>query len=150
MDRRLHLINFIRKCAVTTTLFLAPLHFLKLGFGGLAIGLIVSCFAVAPLVFSFPTGWINDRFSMKRVILIALLAQSSLYLLLGSVRHPAAMAGVFLLVGIANNALDVSINSLYYKGVSEGSPNRKYGTFIFWTAAGSTVGLFVGGIVTAF
>ncbi|MBZ5500372.1 MAG: hypothetical protein LAP85_28595 [Acidobacteriia bacterium] len=46
--RRIHFINFVRKFAVATTFFLAPLHFLQLGFGGLAIGVIVSWLAGAP------------------------------------------------------------------------------------------------------
>jgi MFS family permease len=143
--RRVHFLNFVRKAAVLSAFFLAPLHFLKLGFSGLEIGLIVSAFGLAPLFFSFPTGWTNDRFSMKRVILAALLAQSSSLLLIGIVRQAALMACVFLLFGIANNALDVSINSLYYKDDSQGNPNRKYGTYNFWLSLGPPAGILVGG-----
>jgi len=61
--RRIHALNFVRTMTVTTVFFLAPLHFMKLGFDGLAIGLIVSLYAAAPILFSFPTGWTNDRLS---------------------------------------------------------------------------------------
>jgi hypothetical protein len=40
--RRIHALNFVRTMTVTTVFFLAPLHFMELGFDGLAIGLIVS------------------------------------------------------------------------------------------------------------
>ena len=76
--RRIHALNFVRTMTVTTVFFLAPLHFMELGFDGLAIGLIVSLYAAAPIVFAFPTGWTNDRLSMKKVILGALLLISSL------------------------------------------------------------------------
>jgi MFS family permease len=143
--RRVHFINFIRKAAVLGAFFLAPLHFLKLGFGGLEIGLIVSAFGLAPLVFSFPTGWMNDRFSIRRVILAGLLAQGAALLLIGIVRRAPLMILVFLLFGIANNALDVSINSLYYKDDSGENPNRKYGTYNFWLSLGPPAGILAGG-----
>jgi MFS family permease len=134
--RRIHVLNFVRTMTVTTVFFLAPLHFLELGFDGLAIGLIVSLYAAAPIVFSFPTGWINDRLSMKKVILGALLLISVLFVLAGFARGVAVMAGLFLLIGVANNALNVSVNSLYYKDDSEANPNRKYGIYIFWISLG--------------
>lgn len=148
MIRRVHFINFVRKLTLTAAFFLAPLHFLKLGFNGLEIGLIVLCFSFAPIVFSFPTGWMNDRFSMKRVILSALLAQGLLFVLIGLARSAGLMAFVFLLAGVANNALDVSTNSLYYKDETDGNPNRKYGTYNFWLAVGPPAGLLAGGLLT--
>jgi len=147
MIRRIHFVNFVRKLTLTTVLFLAPLYFLKLGFNGLEIGLIVLCFSFAPIVFSFPTGWMNDRLSMKKVILAALLAQGALFVLVGQTRHAGLMAFVFLLVGVANNALDVSTNSLYYKDETDPNPNRKYGTYNFWLAAGPPAGFLLGGLL---
>jgi MFS family permease len=85
---------------------------------------------------------------MKRVIAAALLAQAALFILIGQARSVAVMAAVFLLLGLANNALDVSIMSLYFKAESAHDPNRKYGIYNFWMAAGSAAGLFVGGILT--
>ena len=148
MIRRVHFVNFVRKLTLTTVLFLAPLHFLKLGFSGLEIGIVVLCFSFAPIVFSFPTGWMNDRFSMKKVILTALLAQAVLFVAIVLVRGPGLMAAVFLFVGIANNALDVSANSLYYKDDTERNPNRKFGVYNFWLAVGPPVGLLAGGALS--
>jgi len=148
--RRIHALNFVRTMTVTTVFFLAPLHFLELGFDGLAIGLIVALYAAAPIVFSFPTGWINDRLSMKKVILGALALISVLFVMAGFVRGSAGMAMLFLLIGIANNALNVSVNSLYYKDESETNPNRKYGIYIFWVSLGPPAGLFFGSLLTRF
>jgi MFS family permease len=150
MIRRVYVINFVRKLTLTTILFLVPFQFLKLGFSGLAIGLIVSCFSFAPIVFSFPTGWMNDRFSMKKVILAALLAQGVLFVLVGLTRNAGMMAFVFLLLGIANNALDVSTNSLYYKDETDRDPNEKYGLYNFWLAVGPPAGLVLGGLLTLY
>jgi MFS family permease len=148
MIRRVHIVNLVRKLTLTTAFFLAPLYFLKLGYNGLQIGLIVSCYSFAPIVFSFPTGWMNDRLSMKRVILAALLAQGLLFVLIGQTRNAGLMALVFLFVGVANNALDVSTNSLYYKDDTDPNPNKKYGLYNFWLAVGPPVGLVIGGILT--
>ena len=66
--RRIHLINFSRKLTVNTVFFLIPLYFLKIGLNGWQIGFIVSLYGFAPLLFSFPTGWLNDRFSIIRIM----------------------------------------------------------------------------------
>ena len=145
--RGIHVLNFVRTMTVTTVVFLAPLHFLSLGFDGLAIGLVVALFAAAPIVFSFPTGWANDRLSMKTVIVGGLLAMAGLYAAAACVRGVAPMAALFLLLGVANNAVNVSVNSLYYKDATEPDPNRKYGRFIGWLSLGPPAGLVLGSMV---
>jgi len=80
LHARIHFINFARTLTVTSIFFLIPLHFLKIGFNGMQIGVIISMFALAPLLISFPTGWVNDRFSMAGVIRGGLLAESLLLL----------------------------------------------------------------------
>ena len=145
--RRLYAVNFVRTMAVTTVAFLAPLRFLELGFGGAGIGVIVALFASAPLVFSFPTGWLNDRVSMKAVIGGALLSMSALFAAMTVVRDVAPMAAVFLLLGVANSAFNVSINSLYFKDGTETDPNRKYGRYVGWLSLGPPAGLLLGSFV---
>jgi MFS family permease len=145
--RRVHALNFVRTMAVTTVAFLAPLRFLELGFGGAGIGVIVALFASAPLVFSFPTGWLNDRISMKAVIAGALLSMSALFAAMTVVRDVAPMAAVFLLLGIANSAFNVSINSLYFKDGTQLDPNRKYGRYVGWLSLGPPTGLLLGSLV---
>ncbi len=148
--RRVYAINFVRTMAVTTVAFLAPLRFLELGFGGAGIGVIVMLFASAPMVFSFPTGWLNDRVSIKTVIGAALLAMAALFAAMGFVRGIAPMAVVFLLLGVANSAFNVSINSLYFKDGTETDPNRKYGRYVGWLSLGPPVGLLMGSFVSRF
>ena len=147
---KIHLINFSRKLTVSTIFFLAPLYFLKIGFNGWQIGIVISLYAFAPLLFSYPTGWINDRFSMRRVIQSALLSLSLLFLLVSEARNFFLMALLFLLLGMANNALDVSLNSLYFKDERDMDLNRKYGQLTFWMSLGPAVGTLFGGILTYF
>ena len=66
--QKIHFINFSRRLTITTIFFLIPLYLLQIGYKGWQIGVINSLFAFAPLLFAFPTGWINDRFSIKGVI----------------------------------------------------------------------------------
>jgi predicted MFS family arabinose efflux permease len=145
--RRVHAVNFVRTMAVTTVVFLAPLRFIELGFDGVGIGIIVALLAAAPIVFSFPTGWANDRVSMKTVIAGGLLAMSALLVAVGLVRSVVPMAAVFLLLGVANSAINVSINSLYYKHETPGDPNRKYGRFVGWLSLGPPTGLILGSLL---
>lgn len=148
MTRQIHFINFSRKFAVNTVFFLVPLYFLKIGLNGWQIGIIMSFFAFAPLLFSFPAGWINDRLSIMRVTQGALFALTLLFLALARIQNFFALAALFLFLGIANNALDVSTNSLYFKDETEIDLNRKFGRFNFWLSLGTATGILIAGFLT--
>ena len=145
MHARIHFVNFARKFTFISVFFLIPLHFLKLGFSGWQIGFVIAIYAVAPLVVSFPTGWINDRLSMSGVIRGALLAQGLLLILLALIRHFPLMTAGFLLLGIANNVLDVSLQSFYYKDETAMDQNRKYSAYTFWMGLGPALGVVAAG-----
>ena len=147
MHAKVHVLNFTRKLAITSVLFLAPLHFLEIGFSGWQIGAIVSVWAVAPLLMSFPIGRINDRVSMAGVIRAGMLAQAVCLAALGLTRSFPVIAALFLIAGGANNALDVSIQSLFYKDETEMDQNRKYGFYAFWMNLGPAVGILAGAVV---
>lgn len=149
-QKHIHLINFCRKLTVNTLFFLIPLHLLKIGLSGWQIGAVVSFYGLAPLIFSFPIGWINDRLSIRRIIQSALLILSLLFLLLAITKNFYLLAVIFLFLGIANNALDVSTNSLYYKDETHADLNKKYGTLAFWLALGTATGTLSGGTVVHF
>jgi len=147
---RIHFVNFARKLTVTSIFFLIPLHFLALGFNGWQIGFVISAFAVAPLLVAFPTGWTNDRFSISGVIRTSLAAEAALLAVIAYARSFPLMAAAFLGLGMANNVLDVSINSLYYKDETEMDQNRKYSNYVFWVGIGPALGVFGGGVLTRF
>jgi MFS family permease len=147
MHAKVHLLNFTRKLAITSVLFLAPLHFLKIGFNGWQIGVLVSVWAVAPLLMSFPIGRINDRVSMAGVVRAGMLVQALCLAALAFVRSFPVTAALFLIAGAANNALDVSLQSLFYKDETEMDQNRKYGFYAFWMNLGPAVGVLGGAVV---
>jgi MFS family permease len=142
---RVHFINFARKLTVSSVLFLAPMHFLALGFDGWRIGALISFYALAPLFVAFPTGWTNDRFSIAGVVRAGLALEAALLFLAAWTRSFPAFAAVFLGLGIANNALDISLNSLFYKDETAIDQNRKYAVYVFWNAVGPAVGVLGGG-----
>ncbi len=143
----IHFINFSRKLTVNSLLFLIPLYFLKIGLSGWEIGLVIFFYAAAPLLFSFFLGWLNDRFSIRRTVRLALSLQCLLFLLLGFVQNVFVLAPIFLFLGIANNAIDMSMNSLYYKDEAVIDQNKKYGIYNFWLAFGIALGTLIGGIL---
>lgn len=145
---RIHFINFSRRLTIHTVFFLVPLYFLQLGFNGWQIGIITSLFAFAPLLFSFPIGWINDRFSIKNIIQGALLILVFFFFIVGTIKNFLLMALLFLLLGLANSSLDISVNSVYYKDETQLNPNKKYGLLNFWLCLGMAIGVFIGGILT--
>jgi len=143
--RRVGGLNFIRSLAYTSVLFLLPLQFVRSGFNGWQIGFVVSLLSVVPLVSSFPTGWINDRFSISGAIRAALLADAALLAVLALTRSFPVVCAAFFLRGAANNVLDVSIASLVYKDPADVDPNRKYGHYVFWNGFGAVIGVAGGG-----
>jgi len=143
----IHFINFSRKLTVNSLLFLVPLYFLKVGLNGWEIGLVISFYAAAPLLFSFFIGWLNDRFSIRRTARLALSLQCLLFLLLGLAQNVFFLAPIFLFLGIANNATDMSMNSLYYKDETAIDQNKKYGIYNFWLAFGIALGTLIGGFL---
>jgi MFS family permease len=150
MHARIHFVNFARKFTFISVFFLIPLHFLKLGFNGWQIGFIMAVYAVAPIVVSFPTGWVNDRLSMSGVIRGALLAQGLLLILVSVIRDFPLMTAAFLFLGMANNVLDVSLQSLYYKDETAMDQNRKYSAYTIWMGLGPALGVVAGGALTKF
>jgi MFS family permease len=145
--RRVHLINFCRKLAVNGVFFLVPLHFIQSGFRGWEIGFVTSLYAFAPLLFSFPTGWANDRLSIKEIMRAGLALFSLMFFLLSRVHGFVPAAVIFLFLGLANNALDVSINNLYYKDNTTVDQNKKYSHLVLWQSLGSAAGPIVGGAI---
>jgi len=148
IERQVHLLNFSRKVALCSLTFLLPVQLLSIGFDGWKIGAVSGLLAFAPLLCAFPTGWINDRFSIQSVIRTALLAMGLVIFLMGRTHTFGLMALLFLLLGIANNILDVSTNSLYYKSRGDMNPNRKFGLLYFWLALGTAAGPFLGGVIS--
>ena len=145
--KTIHFINFSRKLTVNSLLFLIPLYFLKIGMSGWEIGLIISFYAAAPLLFSVLIGWLNDRFSIRRTVRLALSLQCLLFLIVGFAQNVFVLAPIFLFLGIANNAADISMNSLYYKDEAVIDQNKKYGIYNFWLAFGIALGTLCGGLL---
>ncbi len=147
---RIHTLNFFRKLTVNSVFFLVPLYFLKLGFPGWQIGLIMACYALAPFLFSFPVGWITDRYPISTVIRTALLLLITCFIIIGWTTSFPLMALLFLGLGLGNNALDVSTNSYFYKDKTLVNQNQKYGKLAFWLALGMALGTVLGGFLTHF
>jgi MFS family permease len=146
--RRVHVLNFIRNFTVTSILFLLPMHFVKAGYSGVQLGAIISALSVAPFLAAFPTGWINDRFSMAGIVRLALLAVGLIFVVLAWTTNFPVVLAAFFLLGAANNALDVSLQSLYYKDETDIDQNRKYGVYVFWMGFGPVLGVAGGGLLT--
>lgn len=144
----IHTLNFFRKMIMISHFFFAPLFLLESGFSGWEIGLLASLYGFAPIIVSFPAGIINDRFSIKIIINISLLAMTVLFSLIGSVSSFPAMAAIFLMMGLTNSTLDTSVTSLYYKDDARADDNKKYGRFVSWISLGAVIGVICGGYLS--
>ncbi len=145
--RRVFGLNFARSLAYTSILFLLPLHFVRIGYNGWQIGVIVSLLSLAPLLSAFPAGWVNDRISIVGAVRAAFLADGLLLALLALTRSFPVVCAAFFLLGVANNVLDVSLASLTYKDETAIDQNRKYGLYVFWLGLGAVFGIAGGGLL---
>ncbi len=145
--RRVFGLNFARSLAFTSILFLLPLHFVRIGYNGWQIGVIVSLLSLAPLLSAFPAGWVNDRISIAGAVRAAFLADGLLLALLAVTRSFPVVCAAFFLLGVANNVLDVSLASLTYKDETAIDQNRKYGLYVFWLGLGAVFGIAGGGLL---
>jgi MFS family permease len=72
-----------------------------------------------------------------------------MFLVLSRVHSFLPAAAVFLFLGLANNALDISINNLYYKDDTAIDQNKKYSRLVFWQSLGAAAGPVSGGIIVS-
>ena len=142
LQTRIHFLNFVRKLSVTSVLFLLPLHFLKPRLRRLA-----------DRGHRLPV----RRGSAPRVLPHGLDQRPRLHgrrrpgrpsVQGPALRPPGLDHGVSRSwpppsssSGLANNALDVSFKSLYYKDETDMDQNRKYGIYVFWMGLGPAVGI---------
>lgn len=150
LRHKVHFINFCRKMAFNAVFFLIPLHFLKVGFNGWQIGMIVSLYAFMPLLVTVPTGWVNDRLAIAQVIRGALLVNGLVFVGLSLTQDYFLTALLIAVFAAANSILDVSTNNLYYKDEREDNLNRKFGMLGFWLNLGTSLGTILGGVLIFF
>ncbi len=124
---------------------LIPIYLSDVGLNGYEIGVLIALYAITPIFFSFPTGVINDRWTIRLTLLAGIVMVSSFFLGLGFFDGFLIFLPFFLLGGLGSNLEEISIRTLVYKTKMKGKEGGKFGIYNFVTNLGRSLGLFVVG-----
>jgi MFS family permease len=124
---------------------LIPVYLSDVGLNGYEIGVLIALYAITPIFFSFPTGFVNDRWTIRLTIILGIVMVSSFFLGLGFFDGFLIFIPFFLLGGLGNNLEEISIRTLVYKMRIEGKEGKKFGIYNFVTNLGRSLGLFIVG-----
>lgn len=102
-----------------------PIYLTGAGLSGYQIGALVSLYALTAVFVSFPTGVINDRWTIRMTMIIGILLFSSLFFGLGLFDGFLFFIPFFLAGGIGNNLGIISLRTLVYKTRAAGNEGRK-------------------------
>jgi MFS family permease len=140
-------LNFIKQMIVCFTFFFIPLLLFDLGFDGLQIGILMSTFTIVTLFSSFPIGIINDRLSIKYVIITGMLLESLFFAGLYAFSDFWLIVPIFMAGGLGGNMIDTSIRSLTFKALDPRKKGKRLGIYQLASTGGSGVGIVMGGIL---
>jgi MFS family permease len=126
---------------------LMPIYLSEIGFSGYEIGLLVALYAITPVFVSFPTGVINDRWTIRLTMIAGICMVSAFMLGLGFLKGFIVFIPLFFLGGLGNNLEEVSIRTLLYKTKMEGKEGKKFGLYNLVNSTARSAGLFIGGIL---
>ena len=118
-----------------------PLHYEKTGHLGI-LGWALGMFPLTALLFSIPFGAISDRFSPKKLLLLASVAMAIFPFGL-SMQFGIVWDFTFLAIGGIANSIFVSVGpALYQKLLTDKKKTQKIGLFVFFKALAWGCGLF--------
>ncbi|MFH1586549.1 MAG: MFS transporter [Candidatus Diapherotrites archaeon] len=145
----IYLINFLRRVFIFSTQFYLPFYFLELGFNGLEVGVLFAFFAIPSLLTTLPTGLLNDRFTVKKLIFFGLLMLMVHYIGLALTNSFFLMAIILFIGGLGNNISETSISSFVLKKV-KGEKGKEFSIYTSANFLGVASGFLIGGILLQF
>ncbi len=142
-------LNFFKQMLISFTFFFLPLLLFDLGFDGLQIGILMSIFNIVTLFSSFPIGIINDKLSIRYVIIVGMLLESVFFAGLYAFENFWVIIPFFIAGGLGGNMIDTSIRSLTFKALGPGKRGRKLGIYQVASTGGFGIGIVLGGFMLA-
>ncbi|MFH0956847.1 MAG: MFS transporter [Candidatus Aenigmatarchaeota archaeon] len=138
-------LNAGKQALVSMTFFFLPVMLFGMGLSGLQIGILMSVLTVVIFLSSFPIGVINDRLSIRYVMMLGMFLESAFFFGLSFARGFPELLLVFIVGGLGGNMVDTSIRSLVFKKAEDSVRGRKLGFYQFVSSAGSGAGTLLGG-----
>jgi MFS family permease len=140
-------LNFVKNFLLAFTFFFLPLLLFDLGFDGLQIGVLMSSATIVTLFSSFPIGIINDRLSVKYVIIAGMLLESVFFAGLYAFKDFWVIIPFFMAGGLGGNMIETSIRSLTFKALSPERRGKRLGILQLARDGGFGLGMVFGGFM---
>ena len=148
--RRALAILFLFALFFSFTSFVMPIYLSSVGLNGYEIGVLVALYAIASIFVTFPTGVINDKWTIRLAIVAGMIMIAVFFFGVGAFESFVLFAPLFFLGGLGNNVCEISLRTLAFKTKMEGKEGRKFGTYSLVKFLSSSLGLFIGGALVFF
>jgi len=133
----------LRLLVLNLTYFFLPLYLRDLGITGWANGLLLAMFAVTAFLSAFQTGLFTDRYPIRFLAAAGFLLMAGFELAVTRTAAVPLLVVVFLIGGLGNTLLEISLSAYVLKTVDDGGPGRWFGAYYL------TQGLTIGGGILA-
>jgi MFS family permease len=126
---------------------LVALHAIELGAGPMTIGLLISMYAIFPLLLAVYAGRYSDRVGVRRPLILGSLGLSASLLIPAALPTLAALFVSAVLVGIANIFFHVASHNLTGALGGPAARTANFGTFSLGSAVSGMIGPMLVGVL---
>ncbi|MBU0530593.1 MAG: MFS transporter, partial [Nanoarchaeota archaeon] len=127
-------------------LIVIPIYLAGIGLTGYQIGLLVAVYAITSIFVSFPTGLVNDGWTVRNTMILGIFLFSVFLIGTGFFTDFILLIPLFIIGGLGTNLAAVSLRTIIYKIKMKGE-GRKFGTYRFVDVMGSAVGVLLVGVL---
>ena len=129
--------------------FIYSIHLAGLGMAGGRIGVLLMLYTATAIFGSFFVGLLEDRFGARGNTVAGLALTCVFYLGLAFCRGFAALVLLFLVGGLGNNIVRVTMNALFFKTHDRSRQGRAIGVYNLLTQFAMGCGIIAGSLLLA-
>jgi MFS family permease len=145
-SQRLYLVLVAaRFVCLYVTYFYLPLYLQQAGITGFLSGLLLSMFAITGLLSAFGAGVLTDRYPIRRLAAVGFLLLALFNLGLTQALGAGPLLGMFVVGGLGNTILEISLTSFVLKTTDEGRAGAGFGRYYAVLALSAAAGMIIGG-----
>lgn len=122
----------------------------RLGASQFSLGIMISVFMLARLLFQIPVGTISDAFGKRKIAVLGLVVSSVLIISLGYVSSINELIFIRILQGIAAAAVNTPLIALAAEMADASNIGHSMGYIMSANAGGMAIGPLVGGLLAGY
>lgn len=148
--RKAGVLLFLISLVHTFIFVIVPIYLSASGLTGYEIGVLVSIYAVTTVFVSFPTGFVNDRWTVRLTMVTGVILTSAFLAGLSLADSFLAFIPLYFIGGLGWNLSEVSVRTVFYKARTEGKDGGKFGSYHLVRICGAALGVLAGGVMVFF